>query len=59
MAEKDEQLIAAIKVVLVDNKLTCAQAHKIAEELQVSLAEVGKKADDLGIKLSKCQLGCF
>ena len=41
------------------NELACAKAFKIADELNVSAAEVGKTADLLDMKLVKCQLGLF
>ncbi len=44
---------------LVDGKLSCAVAFKIAKELKVGIREVGKTADELGIRIVKCQLGCF
>ena len=44
---------------LVDGQLPCPIAFKIAKELKVSLREVGETTDNLGIKLSSCQLGCF
>jgi len=42
-----------------NNELPCALAFKIADELNVSAAEVGKTADLLEIMLIKCQLGLF
>jgi hypothetical protein len=42
-----------------NNALPCALAFKIADELNVSAAEVGKTADLLEIMLVKCQLGLF
>jgi len=42
-----------------NNTLPCALAFKIADELNVSAAEVGKTADLLEIMLVKCQLGLF
>ncbi len=42
-----------------NNELTCAKAFKIADELNVSAAEVGKTADLLNMKLVRCQLGLF
>jgi hypothetical protein len=41
------------------NELPCAVAFKIAAELNVSAAEVGKTADLLELMLVKCQLGLF
>jgi len=48
-----------VKSSLVDGKLPCAVALKIARELKVSPLEVGKIANKLSIKLCNCQLGCF
>ncbi len=42
-----------------NNELPCALAFKIADDLNVSAAEVGKTADLLEIMLVKCQLGLF
>ena len=53
------ELEAKIKSSLVDGKLPCAVAFKIAKELKVSPREVGKAANKLAIKISNCQLGCF
>jgi len=54
-AELEEKVTSS----LVDGKLLCAVAFKIAEELKVSLKEVGETADELGITIASCQLGCF
>ncbi len=43
----------------VDNRLACAAARKLAEDLGVSYNDVGALADALGIKITDCQLGCF
>ncbi len=42
-----------------EGKMTCAQARRLAEDLQVSYDEVGNIADELKVKIHKCQLGCF
>lgn len=42
-----------------DGKITCAEARKIAEELNVPYIEVGRVANELNIKIRKCDLGCF
>ena len=39
--------------------LPCAVAFKIADELGVPPAEIGKTADLMDLRLSKCQLGLF
>ena len=43
----------------VDGKLACAVARKLAEDLGLSYEEVGAAADELGIRIKNCQLGCF
>ena len=42
-----------------NNEISCEVAHKIAADLNVSPAEVGKTADLLEMMLVKCQLGLF
>ena len=43
----------------VNGKLSCPAARKIAEKLGISYKEAGEAADELGIKIKDCQLGCF
>lgn len=42
-----------------DEKVPCAVAFEIAETLQILPLEVGKTADLINFKLTKCQLGLF
>lgn len=44
---------------LVNGKLPCAVAFRIARKLKVSPKQVGDAANRLNIKISSCQLGCF
>jgi len=44
---------------LVNGKLPCAQAFRIAKKFKVAPKEVGDMANKLNIKISSCQLGCF
>ncbi len=48
-----------IRLSLVDDRLPCAVAFKIAEEMGVSPRKVGDTANDMKIKITTCQLGCF
>ncbi len=48
-----------IKSSLVDGKLPCAVAFQIAGKHDVSTKKIGDKANELNIKISKCQIGCF
>ena len=54
-----EQLIEAIKKASADNRLTCEKAHMLSAELKVTLQEIGVLCNELKIKISACQLGCF
>lgn len=55
-----EEIEKRILSVCGDSKrLPCSLARRIAEELEVKPIIVGKIADQLGIKISACELGCF
>jgi len=55
----NQTLEEQLKVSLVDGKLPCATAFKIARKLKVTPKQVGDVANKLGIKIVNCQLGCF
>jgi LAO/AO transport system kinase len=42
-----------------ENRIHCSNALAIAKSLGVPPGEVGKTANKLKIRISKCQLGCF
>ena len=42
-----------------DGKLPCSAARKIAEDLKIPYKEVGDAANDLGLRIRNCELGCF
>ncbi len=42
-----------------NDRITCADAYKIAQQLNVPPAEVGVTIDLLEIQISQCQLGLF
>jgi hypothetical protein len=50
---------AAIKNALVDDRLTCAAAWKIAEENGIAKLDVANACETLGVKIASCQLGAF
>lgn len=57
--EIPEELIQAIRQGSSEGRITCEKAHEIAKELNLPLPLVGKALDMLGVKITKCQLGCF
>jgi putative aminopeptidase FrvX len=59
MDDMTKKLEEEVKASLVDDKLPCAVAFKIAEKLNVPKKQVGDTANKLDIKIAHCQLGCF
>ena len=57
--EKRELLLERVNQSLVGGALPCAVAHHLAEELDVSVPDVGWAADESKVRITKCQLGCF
>lgn len=55
----DRLITERINASLIEGKLPCPIAFKAARDLEVSLGAVGGKADELGIRIIDCQLGCF
>ena len=54
-----KELDEKIRASLVNGKLPCAVAFEIAKVLKVSPHKVGEACNNLQIKISSCQLGCF
>ena len=57
--EQQEKLKGRILKASEDNRILCSSALSIAKSLGIPPGEVGKAANKLNIKISKCQLGCF
>ena len=55
----DRTLEEEMQASLVDGKLPCAQAFRIAKQFKIAPREVGDTANRLNIKIASCQLGCF
>ena len=58
-AQADPNATDKIKQHAVNATVACAVAFKIAEDLGIAPAEVGKAIDLLDYKIMKCQLGLF
>ncbi len=54
-----ERTIQAIRQAAVNDRLSCEKAHDLAEKMNISLSEIGMLCNELKIKISACQLGCF
>lgn len=57
--EVDPALRQAIEGELEEGRLPCARAWAIARRLRLERLTVGRAADALGIRISRCPLGCF
>lgn len=55
----NERIAKVIREKSPGGELACGMAERIANELKVSISEVGMTADLLNIKIKKCQLGLF
>jgi RNA:NAD 2'-phosphotransferase (TPT1/KptA family) len=42
-----------------EGRIACAVLRKTAEEFEVSYREAGDAANDEGVKIFGCELGCF
>jgi hypothetical protein len=55
----NDKIAEEIRKKTVNERLPCATARRIAEELAVPYKEVGKTANELKVKITGCELGCF
>jgi hypothetical protein len=58
-APEDQNLEEAIRGALVDEKLSCLDAWRIASRFNVPKMTVSNACEALGIKIKPCQLGAF
>jgi len=54
-----EKIKEEIRKRVKNNRLPCPIARKIALNLSVPYKEVGRAADELQVKITDCELGCF
>jgi hypothetical protein len=54
-----EDVKSRIKAAAPEGKIACAAAFRLAEELGISRQELGEMLNELKIKITHCQLGCF
>jgi hypothetical protein len=57
--DMDERISQAILDQLEDGRLSCNQAHAIAQILNVDPLAVGLAANEVDIRICRCQLGLF
>lgn len=57
--EVTPELIEAVKAKAVDGRVTCPVLRKLAEDRGVPYRTAGDAANEAGIKIKNCELGCF
>lgn len=57
--EKEQEVQAKIDHIAQYGRIQCAQALAIAKSLSVKPETVGMIADQMGIRVAQCQIGCF
>jgi len=56
---KEEEIAAKLKEAVRDGKISCVLAQKFAHENKISMKQVGNLLNQMKIKITQCQLGCF
>lgn len=56
---KDEEIAVKLKEAAREGKIPCTVAQKIAMESKVPMKHVGDLLNQMKIKITQCQLGCF
>lgn len=54
-----EDIKAMIRDAAPNGKIACVAAFRLAEELGISRKDLGELLNELKIKITQCQLGCF
>jgi hypothetical protein len=55
----NSELKEKIRAAAPQGKIPCAAAFKLAEDLGLTRAQMGELLNELKIKITQCQLGCF
>ncbi len=55
----EEKITEAVRAAAVNNRLSCEKAHELSQNLDLPLKKIGEVCNQLHIKISACQLGCF
>jgi len=54
-----EKIKDKIRAAAPEGRIPCATAMSLAEEFGISRKEMGELLNELRIKITQCQLGCF
>ena len=53
------EIMELIREKSQNDRLTCPQAMEIANKAGIEFSDIGKMLDEMKIKITSCQLGCF
>ncbi|MDD4335292.1 MAG: hypothetical protein PHY77_06760 [Desulfotomaculaceae bacterium] len=59
MSEINQEVLDAVRMAAKEGQITCTEARKVARDFKVAPRIVGEAADELKIKITSCELGCF
>ncbi|AEB10239.1 hypothetical protein Desac_2418 [Desulfobacca acetoxidans DSM 11109] len=54
-----EELKNRIRAAAPEDRIACAAAFELAKTLNISESRLGELLNELRIKITQCQLGCF
>lgn len=54
-----EEQRARIRAAAPEGEIPCPAAFRLAQELGLTRRELGELLNELRIKITQCQLGCF
>ena len=54
-----EELKNALEQAAHEGRISCEKAWELADKAEVDKSEVGDLANEIGVKIRACQLGCF
>lgn len=55
----NNELVEKLKAMFPYGKISCTEARRAAEELDIKLGDMGELCDEAKLKLHSCELGCF
>lgn len=53
------EIVDAVRAKAKDGRISCPMLRKLAEDLDVPNQVVGQAANEAGVKVKNCDLGCF
>ncbi|MCL1817087.1 MAG: hypothetical protein FWG43_05755 [Clostridiales bacterium] len=59
LIENREKMMLALAEAAPSGRISCENARLLAEDLNLPYDTVGEAANELGVKVYGCQLGCY